>query len=147
MIFKKKKIDIEELLNEDKKTEDIMLEIEEEQKKWEQKINSSNSSFNVTSSLKNNNNNNEYKINIFEFNNLDEKQKMHILREKKLENKIDKAQNILGIRDLVSFKRREELNEDRIKKESNNSSQTNENKSNSESSYLSFLSKNQRYPF
>ena len=144
--FKKKKIDIEELLNEDIKTEDIMLEIEEEQKKWEQKINSSNSSFNVTSSLKNNNNN-EYKINIFEFNNLDEKQKMHILREKKLENKIDKAQNILGIRDLVSFKRREELNEDRIKKESNNSSQTNENKSNSESSYLSFLSKNQRYPF
>ena len=139
--IKKKTFDIEELLIEDNKTEDIMKEIEEEQKKWEEKINSSASSFNITSSMNEiNNNNKEYKINIFEFNNMDDKTKKHIIKEKKLENKIEKAQRLLKDKDLMSPKTREKL-----KKESGNSNGS--DKSMSESSYLSYLSKIQRYPF
>ena len=113
-----------------------MKEIEEEQKKWEEKINSSGSSFNITSSKKDMNNNNEYEIKIFEFNNMEDKTKKHIIREKKLENKIEKAQILLKDKNLVSSKTREKL-----KKENESDI------SMSESSYLSFLSKNQRYPF
>ena len=139
--MKKKTFDIEELLIDDKKTEDIMKEIEEEQKKWEEKINSSASSFSVTSSVKGiNKDNNEYKINVFEFNQMDDKLKKHIIKEKKLENKIEKAQRLLKDKSLVSSKTREKLkNESGISNESDRSM--------SESSYLSFLSKNQRYPF
>ena len=139
--MKKKTFDIEELLIDDKKTEDIMKEIEEEQKKWEEKINSSASSFSVTSSVKGiNKDNNEYKINVFEFNQMDDKLKKHIIKEKKLENKIEKAQRLLKDKGLVSSKTREKLkNESGISNESDRSM--------SESSYLSFLSKNQRYPF
>ena len=139
--MKKKTFDIEELLIDDKKTEDIMKEIEEEQKKWEEKINSSASSFSVTSSVKGiNKDNNEYKINVFEFNQMDDKLKKHIIKEKKLENKIEKAQILLKDKGLVSSKTREKLkNESGISNESDRSM--------SESSYLSFLSKNQRYPF
>ena len=140
--LKKKTFDIEELLMNDEKTEDIMKEIEQEQKKWEEKINSSASSFSITSSIKENNNN-EYKINIFKFNEMNEKEKKHIIREKKLENKIENAQRLLKNRDLVSSKTREKLNKERLEKgESNGTSDTM-----SEASYLSFLSKNQRYPF
>ena len=139
--IKKKTFDIEELLD-DKKTEDIMKEIEEEQKKWEEKINSSTSSFNITSSMNeiNINNNNDYKINIFEFNNMDDKNKKHIIKEKKLENKIDKAQRLLKDKNLMSPNTREKL-----KKENENSNGS--EKSMSESSYLSYLSKIQGYPF
>ena len=141
--LKKKTFDIEELLMNDEKTEDIMKEIEQEQKKWEEKINSSASSFSITSSIKDGNNNNEYKINIFKFNEMNEKEKKHIIREKKLENKIENAQRLLKNRDLVSSKTREKLNKERLEKgESNGTSDTM-----SEASYLSFLSKNQRYPF
>ena len=134
--IKKQTFNIEELLINDNKTEDIMKEIEEEQKKWEEKINSSGSSFNITSSKKDMNNNNEYEIKIFEFNNMEDKTKKHIIREKKLENKIEKAQILLKDKNLVSSKTREKL-----KKENESDI------SMSESSYLSFLSKNQRYPF
>ena len=63
-----------------------MKEIEEEQKKWEEKINSSKSSFSINSSIKDDKKKNDYKINVYEFNNLDEKNKKHIIREKKLVN-------------------------------------------------------------
>ena len=86
--MKQKTFDIEELLNNDNKTEDIMKEIEEEQKKWEEKINSSKSSFSINSSIKDDKKKNDYKINVYEFNNLDEKNKKHIIREKKLLPKI-----------------------------------------------------------
>ena len=79
--MKQKTFDIEELLNNDNKTEDIMKEIEEEQKKWEEKINSSKSSFSINSSIKDDKKKNDYKINVYEFNNLDEKNKKHIIRE------------------------------------------------------------------
>ena len=139
--IKNKKIDIEQLLIEDKKTEDIMKEIEEEQKKWEEKVNSSSSSFSITSSIKDENN--EYKINIFKFNEMKEKEKIHLIKEKKLENKIENAQNLLKNRDLVSSKTREKINKERLEKGDLNE----KSESMSESSYLSFLSKNQRYPF
>ena len=141
--IKTKKIDIEQLLNDDVKTEDIMKEIEEEQRKWEEKINSSASSFSITSSMKDNISNNEYKINIFKFNEMEEKEKKHIIKEKKLENKIENAQRLLKDRDLVSSKTKEKLNKERM--ERNDSNITHD--SMSTSTYLSFLSKNQRYPF
>jgi len=141
--IKTKKIDIEQLLNDDAKTEDIMKEIEEEQRKWEEKINSSASSFSITSSMKDNNSNNEYKINIFKFNEMEEKEKKHIIKEKKLENKIENAQRLLKDRDLVSSKTKEKLNKERMERNSSNLTHD----SMSTSTYLSFLSKNQRYPF
>ena len=71
---------------------------------------------------------------------MDDKLKKHIIKEKKLENKIEKAQRLLKDKGLVSSKTREKLkNESGISNESDRSM--------SESSYLSFLSKNQRYPF
>ncbi len=139
---KEKEIDIEELLKEDANTEDIMKEIEEEQKKWEKKVNSSISSFSITSSI-NEKNNNEYKINIFKYNEMNDKMKKHIIKEKRLEKKIETAQELLKDRDLVSSSTREKLNKER--KEKNDSNMTHD--SMSESSYLSYLSKNQRYPF
>ena len=141
--IKTKKIDIEQLLNDDVKTEDIMKEIEEEQRKWEEKINSSASSFSITSSIKDDNSNNEYKINIYKFNEMEEKEKKHMIKEKKLENKIEIAQRLLKDRDLVSSKTKEKLNKERM--ERNDSNITHD--SMSTSTYLSFLSKNQRYPF
>ena len=141
--IKTKKIDIEQLLNDDAKTEDIMKEIEEEQRKWEEKINSSASSFSITSSIKDDNSNNEYKINIFKFNEMEEKEKKHIIKEKKLENKIENAQRLLKDRDLVSSKTKEKLNKERMERNSSNLTHD----SMSTSTYLSFLSKNQRYPF
>jgi hypothetical protein len=149
--MKQKTFDIEELLNNDIKTEDIMKEIEEEQKKWEEKINSSKSSFSINSSIKDDKKKNDYKINVYEFNNLDEKNKKHIIREKKLENKIENAQNILKYRDLVSNETRERLNKEKKEKKelegSNYISSDGTDKSMSESSYLSYLSKIQGYPY
>ena len=149
--MKQKTFDIEELLNNDNKTEDIMKEIEEEQKKWEEKINSSKSSFSINSSIKDDKKKNDYKINVYEFNNLDEKNKKHIIREKKLENKIENAQNILKYRDLVSNETRERLNKEKKEKKelegSNYISSDGTDKSMSESSYLSYLSKIQGYPY
>ena len=74
---------------------------------------------------------------------MNDKMKKHIIKEKRLEKKIETAQELLKDRDLVSSSTRERLNKER--KEKNDSNMTHD--SMSESSYLSYLSKNQRYPF
>ena len=74
---------------------------------------------------------------------MNDKMKKHIIKEKRLEKKIETAQELLKDRDLVSSSTREKLNKER--KEKNDSNMTHD--SMSESSYLSYLSKNQRYPF
>ena len=148
--MKKKTIDIEQLLKDYQKPEEVMKELEEEQKRWEAKVNSSTSSFSVTSSMNskaNQNKNNEFRINLYEFNNLDKKVKKHIIIEKKLENTLDDAQMKLKDRDLVSSGRKEELLKERKINGDIYADLKKEDKSMSESSYLSFLSKNQRYPY
>jgi hypothetical protein len=148
--MKKKTIDIEQLLKDYEHPEDIMKELEEEQKRWEAKVNSSTSSFSVTSSMNSKasqNKNNDYKIKLFEFNNLDTKNKKHIIAEKKLENVLDNAKMLLKDRDLVSSGRKEEILKEREKNGDIYSNANKEDKSMSESSYLSYLSKNQRYPY
>ena len=147
--IKNKNYNIEKLVINDNKTEDIMKEIEEEQLKWEERINSSKSSFSITSSIKDDENNKEYMINLYEFNNLDDKMKKHIIKEKKLENRIENAQRLLKDKDLVSERTKEKLKkEEREKrKRSENGDYSESNKTDSDASYLSFLSKNQRYPF
>ena len=129
--------------------EDIMKELEEEQKKWEAKVNSSASSFSVTSSMNSNNNNkkNENKINLYNFNNMNQKERKHFIVEKKLENKLDETKMLLKDRDLVSSGRKKELLEEREKYANIYNNVDKDDKSMSESSYLSFLSKNQKYPF
>ena len=148
--LKKKTIDIEQLLKDYEHPEDIMKELEEEQKRWEAKVNSSTSSFSIASSTNSKasqNKNDEYKIKLFEFNNLDTKNKKHIIVEKKLENVLDNAKMLLKDRDLVSSGRKEELLKERKEKGDIYSNVNKEDKSMSESSYLSYLSKNQRYPY
>ena len=125
-----------------------MKELEEEQKKWEAKVNSSTSSFSVTSSMKSvAGKNDEYKINLYNFNNMDKKKQKHLIVEKKLERKLDEAKLLLKDRDLVSSGRKEELLKEREQFGDIYSNLNKEDKSMSESSYLSFLSKNQKYPF
>ena len=147
--MKQKKIDIQPLLKRYEDPADIMKELEEEQKRWEAKVNSSTSSFSVTSSMNSNisSKNNEYKINLYNFHNLNEKEQKHIIVEKKLENKLENAQLLLKDRDLVSSGRKEELLKEREKYGDIYSNINKEDKSMSESSYLSYLSKNQRYPY
>ena len=147
--IKSKNYNIENLVRNDNKTEDIMKEIEEEQLKWEERINSSKSSFSITSSIKDDESNNEYMINLYEFNNLNDKMKKHIIKEKKLESKIESARRLLKDKDLVSEKTRELLKkEEKERKEKNEDGEYSEsNKTDSDATYLSFLSKNQRYPF
>ena len=93
------------------------------------------------------NKNNEFRINLYEFNNLDKKVKKHIIIEKKLENTLDDAQMKLKDRDLVSSGRKEELLKERKENGDIYADLKKEDKSMSENSYLSFLSKNQRYPY
>ena len=125
---------------------DIMYELEEEQKKWEAKVNSSSSSFSVTSSM-NSQNNNEYKINLYNYLNLDKKEQKHFIIEKKLESKLDEAKLLLNDRDLVSTPRKKKLLKEREQNGDKYSNLKKEDRSMSESAYLSFLSKNQKYPY
>ena len=147
--MKKKNINIEELLKKFEEPDDIMKELEEEQKKWEAKVNSSISSFSVTSSMKSNadGKNDEYKINLYNYQNLNKKEQKHLIVEKKLETKLDEAKLLLKDRDLVSSRRKEELMKEREKNGELYISLNKDDKSMNESSYLSFLSKHQRYPF
>jgi hypothetical protein len=148
--MKKKTFNIESLLKQYEKTEDIMKELEEEQKRWEAKVNSSASSFSLSSMNSKNskdNKKNEYTINLYNYNNMDKKEKKHFIVEKQLENKIDETKMLLKDRDLVSSGRKKELLEERKKKGDTNSNVDKDDKSMSTSSYLSFLSKNQRYPY
>ena len=128
-----------------------MKELEEEQKRWEAKVNSSTSSFSLTpsinSNISNKNKTKDYKINLYNFSNLDKKEQKHLIVEKQLENKLDSAKMLLKDRDLVSSGRKEELLREREKEGNIYENLNKEDKSMSESSYLSFLSKNQRYPF
>jgi len=143
--MKKKAVNIEPLLKKYEQPEDIMKELEEEQKKWEAKVNSSASSFSITSSVSSNNK--EYKINLYNYKNLDKKEQKHLIIEKKLENKLDDAKLLLKDRDLVSSRRKEELLEERKKYGDAYTNLKKEDKSMSEASYISFLSKYQKYPY
>ena len=144
--MKQKTINIEKLVRKHEEPEDIMKELEEEQKKWEAKVNSSASSFSVTSSISSNTNQ-EYRINLYNYMNLDKKQQKHFIIEKKLETKIDDTKMLLKDRDLVSTQRKEELLKEREIFGDIYANLNKEDKSMSESSYLSFLSKNQKYPY
>ena len=151
--MKKKTFNIESLLKQYEEPEDIMKELEEEQKRWEAKVNSSASSFSLPSMNSNNsknsknNKNNDYTINLYNFNNLNKKEQKHFIIEKQLENKIDETKMLLKDRDLVSSGRKKELLEERKKKGEINSNSDKDDKSMSTSTYLSYLSKNQRYPY
>ena len=144
--MKRKNINIENVLKKHDEPKDIMLELEEEQKKWEEKVNSSSSSFSVTSSM-NSQNNKEYKINLYNYKNLGKKEQKHFIIEKKLESKLDEAKMLLKDRDLVSSGRKEELLKEREQFGDMYSNLNKEDRSMSESAYLSFLSKNQKYPY
>ena len=151
--MKKKTFNIESLLKQYEEPEDIMKELEEEQKRWEAKVNSSASSFSLPSMNSNNSKNsknnkkNDYTINLYNFNNLNKKEQKHFIIEKQLENKIDETKMLLKDRDLVSSGRKKELLEERKKKGEINSNSDKDDKSMSTSTYLSYLSKNQRYPY
>ena len=151
--MKKKTFNIESLLKQYEEPEDIMKELEEEQKRWEAKVNSSASSFSLPSmnskNSKNSKNNkkNEYTINLYNYNNMNKKEQKHFIVEKQLEKKIDETKMLLKDRDLVSSGRKKELMEERKKKGETNSNLDKDDKSMSTSTYLSFLSKNQRYPY
>jgi hypothetical protein len=148
--MKKKTFNIESLLKQYEEPEDIMKELEEEQKRWEAKVNSSASSFSLPSLNSNNSKNNkknDYTINLYNYNNMNKKEQKHFIVEKQLENKIDETKMLLKDRDLVSSGRKKELLEERKKKGETNSNLDKDDKSMSTSTYLSFLSKNQRYPY
>ena len=79
--------------------------------------------------------------------NLDKKQQKHFIIEKKLETKIDDTKMLFKDRDFVSTQRKEELLKEREVFGDIYANLNKEDKSMSESSYLSFLSKNQKYPY
>ena len=134
-VIKESIIDIESLLNKYSDSTEIMNEIDEEQKKWEEKINSSTSSFSLQS-LKEGNI--DYKVNLCKYGKLNQKEKKHLVSEKKVIKSINKANQLLKEKGLDDMS---------VGKKSEDNSNTSKGNNDSRDSYLSIISKKQKYPY